>query len=259
MPFVRKVLWVVDYDGNEKLFKDQVAATGCDTVCIRTKSTQMPQAIIDFKALGKTVWAWRWPGVDPDVAIELVKGPHYFAPREAAFVADLIKNHGLDGYVADPESEQDKGVNDWDQITTDKGINIRKLATDFCSTIATAAAGKKFFFGFTSGDLYPNSRKNFPWDVFVKAAGALYPQSYWKVRAKDGTVHEPYKKKYGAGPEPAMDAGIASWKKVSQGKPIYPMAGELDCDSVDEIQRYAAKMAALGLRRKLLRDGAERS
>jgi hypothetical protein len=248
MPFARKVLWVVDYDGNEQLFKDQVKASGCDTVCIRTRSLQLPQAIADFKALGKTVWAWRWPGVDDDLVIEQKMGPHYFAPREANFVADLIKNHRLDGYVVDPESEQDKGVNDWDQITTNKGFDIRKLAVDFCKTIKDAAADKKFLFGFTSGNIYPDSRKKFPWDVFVGASDALYPQSYWRVRKNDGSEHEPFKDLFGPGPEPAIDGGIASWKKISQGKPIHPMAGELDGDTDKEIGRYSAKLAALNIK-----------
>jgi len=113
MAIVKKVMWIVgmNSDADEQAFAQHVNAAGIDTVCIRTTTSRLPDAVGRFHKLGKKVWAWRWPGVDPDPA--KAKGPHYYAPLEADFVAKKLIPAGLDGYIVDPESDTAGDVNDW--------------------------------------------------------------------------------------------------------------------------------------------------
>jgi hypothetical protein len=45
----------------------------------------------------------------------------------------------------------------------------------------------------------------------------------------------------------AIQAGLSAWKSKANGKPILPMAGEIDVVTPDEIARYGAKLSSLGV------------
>ena len=242
MPLKRKVLWVVWYDRDPESFKQHVIASGCDTVCIRTWSDQLKSAISMFHGLQPriTVWAWRWPGADPDPV--RAKGPHYYAPLEADFVADELIPAGLDGYVVDPESNDDQDVNDWNRVEV-KGAKLADLARNFWATIkAKAPAG--FHFGITSGHDFPNDNQKplLPWAEFIGPCAAIYPQTYIRITGDDGKPHEPR-----GTLDHAVTNAFAAYKRVALGKPIIPMAGEIDLLTADDIRAYGAKLAALGI------------
>ena len=88
MPLQRKVLWVVDVnsESREDSFAAHAAAAGCDTVCLRTTSKRLPQAIGRFHQRGMKVYAWRWPAVKPQPN----SATHYFALDEADFVVETL-------------------------------------------------------------------------------------------------------------------------------------------------------------------------
>jgi hypothetical protein len=51
----------------------------------------------------------------------------------------------------------------------------------------------------------------------------------------------------GGTPSKAIQSGLSAWKSKSNGKPILPMAGEIDIVSPDEITRYGAKLSSMGI------------
>ncbi|MDB6147949.1 MAG: hypothetical protein JWO45_1613 [Spartobacteria bacterium] len=250
MAFTRKVLWIVnmDTDADEKAFAQHVEAAGIDTVCIRTSSARLPDAIGRFKALPtpKTVWAWKWPGV-----ISGQSGNHYYADDEAKYVATVLIPKGLDGYIVDPESDGhvDKKTglprrNDWDQS------KLAPVAKAFCKTIKDAAAGKPFLFGTTSGCAYPapTGKPNIPWAEFFPPSDALYPQCYWRMRSNDEkTGKEVIISINGGSPATAVARGMPAWTPKAGGKKIIPMAGEIDLVTKEEIAAYGAELTKLGL------------
>jgi len=239
MAFTRKVLWIVKMNtaAAEDAFAAHADAAGIDTVCIRTSSTRLPGAIDRFHQLGKTVWAWRWPGVvDADGY-----GPHYFAPDEADFVANKLIPAGLDGYIVDPESDG-PGVNDWNQK------KVAPLAKAFCATIKLKAQGKKFLFGTTSGCAYPSpgGKPDIPWSEFFPPSDALYPQCYWRMTVRDKKLKKDVPKDINGGtPTKAIARGMGAWKPASMGKPIIPMAGEIDLVTDAEIKEYGQQLQKL--------------
>jgi hypothetical protein len=95
----------------------------------------------------------------------------------ADYVASVLIPAGLDGYIVDPESDKAGDNNDWNQTS------LAPIAKEFCSTIRTAAQGKPFLFGTTSGCIYPSPQEkpNIPWSEFFGASDALYPQCYWRM------------------------------------------------------------------------------
>lgn len=222
MAIQRKVLWIVNMDtaAQESAFMNHVSASGVDTVCIRTSSTRLASSISSFKAKNLSVWAWRWPSINPHSAM-----------AEAEKVAKVLIPAGLEGYVVDPESDKAGDSNDWNSSTH------AGLAQDFCQTI-TQAAPAGFLFGTTSGCKYPSptGKPDIPWDKFFAASQALYPQCYW--RANLGTV----KDINGGTPGSAIKRGLGAWAPKSQGKPIIPMAGEIDLVTVAEIKAYGAEL-----------------
>jgi hypothetical protein len=135
MPLAQKFLWIVNMntDAAETAFAKHALAIGATGICIRTSSKRFPQAIGRFKKLRMTVYAWRWPQSVSSKAM-----------AEANFVANKLIPAGLDGYVADPESDR-PGPNDWNKP------GLGPLADQFCTTIKAAAKGKPFVFGTTSG------------------------------------------------------------------------------------------------------------
>lgn len=249
MPFARKVLWIVNFDANPNLFYGYVKSSGCDTVCIRTWSNQLAGAITTFHNMGKSVWAWRWPCAQPDVAKK--HGPHVYAPDEAAFVVQNLIQAGLDGYIVDPESNDDSDPNNWNRKTVPdpnnagQQIALSKIATDFCHAIKTAAAGKPFHFGITSGCAFPGPGQKtlLPWAEFITPSDSVYPQTYWRWHNDSDDIVEIN----GGTPDAAIKSAITAWKPVSQGKPIIPMAGEVNLVTADEIAAYGKALTALNV------------
>jgi hypothetical protein len=139
---------------------------------------------------------------------------------EAKFVAEQCIPAGLDGYIVDPESDKKGDINDWN----DK--KHAQLAKDFCAVIKKAAGGRKFMFGTTSGCAYPDptGKPNIPWAEFFPPSDSLYPQCYWRWTNSNGEV----KNINGGTPDKAIDRALPAWKPKSLGKPIIPMAGEID-------------------------------
>jgi hypothetical protein len=228
MALARKVLWIVDMnsDAKETAFAKHALACGANSVCIRTSSKRLLDAIARFKALGMSVYAWRWPSVVPART-----------QAEADFVAKKLIPAGLAGYIVDPESDG-PGPNDWNRGGLDT------LAKQFCSTIKGGAAGKPFVFGTTSGCAYPGpgGKPNIPWVAFFSASDVLLPQTYW--RWTDGGK---IKNINGGTPAKAIARGVKAWTPKSMGKPILPMAGEVDVVKPDEIADYGAKLVAMGV------------
>src|SRR4029079_6306838 len=129
-----------------------------------------------FHDKGLKVYGWRWPAVKPSSVA------HHFAPEEADHVAQVVIPKGLDGYIADPESDPGSAVDDWNQT------GLESMARDFCKVIRNAA-GSGFAFGLTSGCKFPDNRPNIPWRQFVSASDALFPQTYWRARLRDGPTN----------------------------------------------------------------------
>jgi hypothetical protein len=229
MALTRKVLWIVNMntDAAETAFAKHALACGANTVCIRTSSKRLPGAVARFKELGMSVYAWRWPSVIPART-----------RAEADLVAKELIPAGLGGYIVDPESDG-PGSNDWNQEGLDD------LAEQFCSTIRTAARGKSFVLGTTSGCTYPSARgkPDIPWATFFSASDILLPQTYWRWTNSTGKVQDIN----GGTPGKAIQSGLNAWKSKADGKPILPMAGEIDVITPDEIARYGAKLSSLGV------------
>jgi hypothetical protein len=233
--FARKVLWIVSMSQPaEKRLLGHAQACGVGAVCIRTDNRRLLGAIGRFHDKRIKVYGWRWPAVKPIPGSKT----HYYALDEAQYVAQQAIPAGLDGYIIDPESEANSRNNNWNNK------KLQSLAHSFCATIRHAAneAGRAdFVFGVTSGCDYATSRKSMPWAEFVAASDALFPQTYWRwTNPTTGKVQNIN----GGRPDRSIDKGLASWRKVANGKPIIPMAGEIDVIGVDEIPAYAAKIRA---------------
>jgi hypothetical protein len=205
-----------------------------NTVCIRTSSPLLQTSIGYFHALGIKVFGWRWPAVVPTHS-----PPFYSAMDQANYVAHQLIPAGLDGYIVDPESDNDGGVNDWQR----HDINGAQLAQAFCTTIKTAAAasGHPFLFGTTSGCTYPTSQPGIPWGPFFAASDRVYPQTYWRARNK----HDDPVNVHGGAPQSSMAMGLAAY--AGAHKPMMPMAGEIDCATPLEIAQYGALLAQHGI------------
>jgi|GEM_PF-3218475 len=232
----RKFLWIVDVKNQadiNRLF-GHAQTIGAFAVVVNTKNTLFDKALIDkFHLQNIKVYGWRWPAVSPQPH----SSTHYFALDEAHFVANLIAD-GLDGYIVDPEADDDPHASNFWNNTA-----LKPLATQFCAIIK-AAAGPNFHFGITSGCSYPNtnSRPNIPWAEFLQVCVTGYPQSYW--RADLGSVI----KINGGDPTTAIGRGLTSWQRVvPAGKNIIPMAGELKQITPDELATFASVLAAKGI------------
>jgi hypothetical protein len=235
MPLQRKVLWVIDVhsQSREGGVMTHAAAAGCDTVCLRTTSRRLPDAIGRFHAAGMRVYAWRWPAVVPQPN----STTHYFALDEAEFVVQRLIPAGLDGYIADPESDAAGQKNDWNQTA------LQQLAQEFCARISNAAPAG-FVFGTTSGCSYPrpNNRPQIPWAQFVAASAILLPQTYWRMDTGNSVISI-----NGGTPSAAADRGIAAWTPIASARPIRPMAGEIAVVSAAQIAAYGQKLESLGV------------
>jgi len=236
MPLTSKVLWAVSMDTPaEQASLAQVAhMIKANVVCIRTSSPLLESSIAAFHALNIQVYGWRWPAVVPTHS-----PPHYSAPDQANFVATVLIPAGLDGYIVDPESDEDGGVNDWQRTNVDTAT----LARNFCATIKNAAAhaGRPFVFGTTSGCTFPQTKPRIPFAEFFAASDNVYPQTYWRVRDR----HNNPVSSHGGTPTSSMNAGLAAYSIAN--KPMRPMAGEIDCVTAAEIASYGALLAQHGI------------
>jgi hypothetical protein len=245
MGLKRKILWVVHLEKAEATFKEHVEAAGIDTVCINTMTHRFPDLIADYHKIGKTVWGWRWPGVRPSDAY----GWHYYAPDQARFVAMLVSK-GLDGFIVDPESNDDLKPNDWNQVEVDdpnrpgKKVKVSDLAHDFWAVIRTAVAGKRFHLGLTSGWDFPSEHQKtkLPWAEFIGPCEAVYPQTYWRIQGQHGILQ-----RWGGSPAIGISKCLPIWKKIAKDKAIIPMAGEIDHVSAAEIVEYGKSLKELGV------------
>jgi hypothetical protein len=233
--FADKTLWAVDMSDQaeeDRLF-NHAKAIGAGAVAIRTTSGRLPTSMKRFQDNGMQVYAWRWPAV-----VQHDKGR--YAIDEANFVAQTLIPAGLDGYIVDPESEGDRGYNDWNR--TDIPVTVTDLAISFCKIIRDGAAGKPdFLFGLTSGGNYPATLHHLPWQQFVAASDALFPQLYWRARDNNNVC----KKVRDGTPDTAFDACLPSWLGIAQGKPIIPIAGEISCVlDMTELAAFAKRTAA---------------
>lgn len=231
--FARKVLWVVGMTtaAQESRLLNHAQACRADAVCIRTTNSRLSNAIGRFHAAGIKVYGWRWPAVRPTTA-----AAHYFAIDEANHVAQALIPNGLDGYIADPEADSNPAaLNYWNNPA------LGPLARNYCAIIKTAA-GANFAFGVTSGCIYPTNRPNIPWAEFVNASDALFPQSYWRANIGGHSTNI-----NGGNPVAAVNRGLNSWQAIAGGKPIVPMAGEIDLTTAVELGQYGAHLQHLNI------------
>jgi hypothetical protein len=231
MALARKVLWIVNMnsDAVETAFSKHAMAIGATTVCIRTSSTRFPDTIKRFHALGMKVYAWRWPPASTAGA-----------QKEADRVAGVLVPAGLDGYIVDPESDTPGAANDWNRP------GLGPLAAQFCATIKKAAPAS-FVFGTTSGCAYPapKGKPNIPWTEFFTASDILLPQTYW--RWTNPTTGQKGQKINGGTPAAAIAKGLPAWQPKSLGKPIVPMAGEVDVVTDAEIAAFGVELQKLNV------------
>jgi hypothetical protein len=236
MPLTSKILWAVSMDtpAEQNSLAQTAHMINANVVCIRTNSPLLQGSIAAFHALNIQVYGWRWPAIVPTHS-----PPHYSTQDQADFVATVLIPAGLDGYIVDPESDDDRGVNDWERTDVDTAT----LAQDFCATIknAVARAGRPFVFGTTSGSTYPVSKPRIPFAKFFAASDKVYPQTYWRARDR----HDNPVDIHGGTPASSMSAGLAAF--AAAGKPIIPMAGEIDCAKPAEIAAYGALLVQHGI------------
>jgi hypothetical protein len=205
---MRKVLWAVDSD--LKLVVNAANYIRAQAICIRTSNKYLKQSMSSIKRQGIDVYGWRWPGViQIDPSEDRI---HIYAMNEAAYVHTLI-DEGLDGYIADPECDNVKDSNCWN--------NQKPLAAKFCDAIKLYGRSKnsKFFFGTTSGGEYPTYFNQIPWSEFISHSDVAFPQCYWI--GDHGPQH-------GGTPEAAYDKCVGSWKRIVPATmPITPIIGQV--------------------------------
>lgn len=236
---ISKFLWVVSFGAlTPKKFLEHALKCGAHGVCIRTTNVSFPATIAMFRTSGMKVYGWRWPAA----AKSADSPPHYFALDEAHYVASDLISAGLDGYIVDPESDSPGDLNDWNHEA------LAPLASAFCRAIrdgASAYGVADFKFGVTSGVNYPapTGKPHIPWGEFISASDALYPQSYWRWRRPGDNRIEDL---HGGRPGTALALGQECWGRVCSGKPIFPMAGELEVITPREIADYATAALKTG-------------
>ena len=216
MTFASKTLWAVGYSSLSRFI--QIAQSiGASEVAIRTDNN-LERAIDRFHEVGIGVIGWRWPSAERARAmIEADRAKKFF---------DL----GMDGYYVDPEGAPGEHY-DWDQQGLEGG------ASDFCSAIVAAAAGRRF--GVTSHFRGKFQHRNLPWAQFFEQADVLLPQSYW--RTSKGTVK-------GGDPAANYREGISSWVATGGSLSlICPMAGELASVQGVELNSYGAQATQSGV------------
>jgi hypothetical protein len=219
---MRKILWIVD--GDKEGLLDRANYIRAQAVCVRTTNAWLKSSIQGIKGHGLDVYAWRWPSVDPTSNVN-----HHYADDEAKFVQDLIAE-GLDGYIVDPESDDRRASDDWNDPS------LADLANRFCDAIKLKGRQRnpRFLFGTTSGCDYPVLKPQIPWSIFLAHSDAVYPQIYWApnyIRAKRTT------------PDAAWNIGMAAWNKIISARmPVHPILGEITVNKPSEIARFSQIM-----------------
>ena len=255
MPFATKVLWIENLtEGNLDKIVKQIEASKVTGVCVRTESLIFPGLIAKFKTEMKLkVLGWKYPHVlkpagEPDPS----KPPKaLYAAYEADYVVQTLIPAGLDGYIMDIESHDNKDgpdAGDWDR--QDLARDIDKLAESYTTTLKKAAinCGRPFSIGFTSHSNCFNVYPKTPWDRFKAVTDVMYPQTYWC--RYDDSLHKCVAEHQdpvtnARSPEYSMDFGFKNYSIWN--KPIIPMAGEIACASVDEIKRFGGHAVLRGV------------
>ena len=222
---VNKVLWTVTGSANGLLA--HATRIGVGAVCVRTDNAWLAGAIPEFHQHGLKVYGWRWPGIDPQTHL-----PDYYALDQAHFVANTLVPAGLDGYIADIESDGPHSSNpDWNNKS------LSGLADQFSRTIATAGKAAKpgFLFGLTSGFDYPTAFPDIPWSTFLAYADAIFPQIYW--RGDGGQAQA------GGTPAIAYQRTCESWNSLGPQKMV-PIIGEIKYISPDSVRDFGQIMMA---------------
>jgi hypothetical protein len=205
-----KILWIVTGEQNDLLA--HAKRIEASAVAIRTDNHWLRGSIAVFHAAGIKVYGWRWPGVRPTD-----DPPNYYAPDQANYVANVLIPAGLDGYIADIESDGSAAPNrDWNNRS------LAPVADKFSSVIKNAgrARNPNFLFGVTSGFDFPTAYPHIPWDSFLAYCDAVYPQVYW--RGDGGAVLA------GGTAQSAYTRSWASWKTLELGAiPIVPIIGQI--------------------------------
>src|SRR5437868_902541 len=109
MALAIKGLWVEDLDNNQGRVLQHITDTGANLLCIRTTASSLEGLIPTYRQMGLKVYGWRWPHVFPRVKDD----PAVWTSEIKRVVHDLIPA-GLDGYVFDIESDENKLPQDWD-------------------------------------------------------------------------------------------------------------------------------------------------
>jgi len=242
-----KVLWVEDLetDSDKTQILQQAVAIGASVLCIRTISTKLAGLIPELKGKGFKVYGWRYPQTeDRGAAYNSDSNPpnNSYAPAGAAYVVNTLIKAGLDGYIMDIESDNDKNNpqpwRDWDR----KDIDLTSLATNYANALRAGAnnCGRPFALGFTSHanafNIYPGT----PWKPFIDVSDVIMPQSYW--RFLDGNTKTP---ENGNTPASAMSISYADYSQW--GKKIIPIGGEMLCCNPGEMTAFGALLAAKGI------------
>jgi hypothetical protein len=249
MALARKVLWVEDLDGAEKEMLDNAAAIGATVLCIRTTSKTLATSIAQYKANGLKVYGWRYPQTqDRGQAYNSNKNPpnNSFATTEAAYVVNTLIPAGLDGYIMDIESDNNKATPhpwlDWDR----KDIDLKSLATSYANTLRQAAdhCGRPFVLGFTSHANAFNNYQGTPWQPFIDVSDVLMPQTYWRFWNTDVTPAAPAPENGGT-PQSAVAAGYTNYSQWK--KPIIPIGGEMFVALKGEMTTFGQELSARGV------------
>ena len=217
---MRKVLWVVEDD--ESALVAAANYVRAQALCIRSTNAWLPGAIPALKKQGFDVYAWRWPTPQPIPAAN--DSIHWSAMNEAQFVKGLI-DVGLDGYVVDPECDNQTDKSCWNDTS------LATLANQFCDAIKLYGQQKNpsFMFGITSGGQYPKSFPDIPWSAFVAHADVLLPQCYWYA---DGSSEN------GGTPQAAYSICMPLWKAIGPSVRVVPIIGDITAVQASDIQAY---------------------
>jgi hypothetical protein len=193
----------------------RATSCGIGAICIRTSATNFGAVIPALKLNAIEVPGWRYPPTDPQAA------------HSQALDAAAIVSLGLDGFIVDPEGDNQDSRFDWNQPGLDA------IADDYCSTIKRTNPSMPF--GTTSHYLAAKPFPRLPWQTFLEHSDAVYPQAYWRAQTQHGPVS------IGQGPSANYNASMTAWAGIgSPAGKIIPMAGELGVASPDEMSQYAA-------------------
>ena len=89
-------------------------------------------------------------------------------------------------------------------------------------------------------------------EAVLRASAALYPQCNWRAMLYNKKLKKEVPTDINGGtPTKAIARGMAAWKPLSGGKPINPMAGEIDLATADEIKEYGDNLKMLNVKKRI--------